>query len=104
MKERRFKKEMEERQLERELEAKLQSEKLAEQERLQLERAKVERKNIKARAEVRSAASSQAGQDNVATVTKTPGLRGFGYRVLVLPENCAKRIGTTGSFRRYVID
>ena len=71
---------MEKKRFERELEAKLQSEKLAAQlelERLQLERAKVERKNIEARAEVQSAASSQAGQDTVAAVTKTPGLPGF---------------------------
>ena len=58
--------------------AKLQSEKLAAQlelEGLELERAKVERENIETRAQ--SAASSQAGQENVAAVTKTPGLPGF---------------------------
>ena len=71
---------MEKKRLERELEAKLQSEKLAAQlelERLRLERAKVERENIEARAEVQSAVLSQAGQEKVATVTKTPGLPGF---------------------------
>ena len=58
----------------------MQYEKLAAQlvlERLQLERARVERKNTKARAEIQSAASSQAGQENVAAVTETPGLSGF---------------------------
>ena len=73
-------KEMEERRFERELEAKLQSEKLAAQlelERLQLERAKMERENIEARAEVQPAASSQPGQNYVVAVTKTPGLPGF---------------------------
>ena len=79
MEERRLEREneMEERRLERE--AKLQSEKLAAQlqlERLQLEKAKMERKNIAARAKVQPAASSQASQDNVAAVTKTPGLPG----------------------------
>ena len=62
------------------MEAKLQSKKLAAQlelERLQLERAKVEGQNIEARAEVQSAASSQAGQENVTAVTKTPGLPAF---------------------------
>ena len=80
MGEKRLQREMEEKRLERELEAELQSEKLAarlELERLQLERAKMERENIEARAEVQSAASSQAGQENVAAVTKTPGLPGF---------------------------
>ena len=55
--------EMEEKRLERKLEAKLHSEKLAAQlelESLQLERAKVERENIEALAEVQSTASSQA--------------------------------------------
>ena len=37
----------------------------------------MERKNIKAQAEVQSAASSQAGQENVAAVSQTPGLPGF---------------------------
>ena len=46
-------------------------------EKQQLERAKVERKNIEARAEDQSAASSQAGQENVAAVTKTAGLPSF---------------------------
>ena len=46
-------------------------------ERLQLERAKVERENIEAQAEVQSTTSNQAGQNNVAAVTKTPGLSGF---------------------------
>ena len=58
----------------------MQSQKLAAQlelERLQLERAKMERENIEARAEVQSAALSQAGQENVTAVTKTPGLLGF---------------------------
>ena len=44
---------------------------------LQLERAKVERENIEARAEVQSAASSQAGQENVTAVIKTSELPGF---------------------------
>ena len=80
MEETRLEREMKEKQFERKLEAKLQSEKLAAQleiGRLQLERARIERGNIKARAKVQSAASSQAGQDNVAAVTKTPGLLGF---------------------------
>ena len=46
-------------------------------ESLQLEKAKIERENIEARAEVQSAASSQAGLENVTAVTKTPGLPGF---------------------------
>ena len=37
----------------------------------------VERENIEARAEVQSAASSQASQEIVAAVTKTPGISGF---------------------------
>ena len=82
MEEKRFENErkIEEKRFERELEAKLQSEKLAAQlelERLQLVRAWIERKNIKARAEVHLAVSSQVGQENVAAVTKIPGLPGF---------------------------
>ena len=46
-------------------------------EKLQLEGARVERENIEARAEVQSAASSQAGQENVTAVTKTPWLPDF---------------------------
>ena len=71
---------MEEKRFERKLEAKLQSKKLAAQlefKRLQLERARVERKNIETQAEVRSVVSSQASQKNVNAVTKTPGLPGF---------------------------
>ena len=63
-----------------EKEAKSQSKKLAAQleiERLKLERAKVECENIEARTEVQSAASSQAGQENVTTATTTSGLPGF---------------------------
>ena len=37
----------------------------------------MERENIETRAEVQSAASSQAGQDNVTALTKIPGLPGF---------------------------
>ena len=69
---------MEEKRLERK--AKLQSEKLAAQlelERLPLVRAKIERENIEGREEVQSAASSQAGQENMAADTKTPVLPGF---------------------------
>ena len=58
----------------------MQSEKLAAQlelEKLQLERAKVEHENIEARTVVQSTISSEAGQENVTTVTKTPGLPGF---------------------------
>ena len=80
MEETQLEREMEEKRLEREQEAKLQSEKLAarlELERLQLKRARLERGSIEARAEIQSAASSQAGQDNVAAVTKSPGLPGF---------------------------
>ena len=65
---------MKEKPFERELEAKLQSEKLAAQlelERLQFKRVRVERENVEARTEVQSAASSQTGQENVAEVTKT---------------------------------
>ena len=40
----------------------------------------MKRENIEARAEVQSAASSQARQENVAAVTKTPGLPGFVVR------------------------
>ena len=71
---------MEEKQFKKELEAKLRSEKLAGQlelERLQPERARVERENIEAQAEVQSAESGQAGQENVAAMTKTPELLGF---------------------------
>ena len=49
--------------LEREQETKLQSEKLA---------AHLERENIEGRAEVQSAASIQAGQENVVALTKFP--------------------------------
>ena len=63
---------MEEKRFEKKLEAKSQSEKLVGQ--LNLERVRMDRENIEARAEVQSAASSQAGQDNVAAVTKNPGL------------------------------
>ena len=80
MEEKQFEKEMEEERFERELKAELQSEKLAAQlelERLQLERAKVERENIEARAEVQWAASNQTGQEIMATVTKIPGLPWF---------------------------
>ena len=87
MKEKRLEREVEEKRLEREMEekhldrkAKLQSEKLAAQlelKRLQFERARVERENIKARAEVQSTASSQAGQENVVALTNAPGLPGF---------------------------
>ena len=83
----RNKREAEERRLEKEMEenrsvreTKLQSEKLAaklEFERLQLERASVEREKIEARAEVKLSASSQAGQENAAAATKTHVLRGF---------------------------
>ena len=45
--------------------------------RLQLEKARVEHENIENREEVQSAASSQAGQENVAAVTKPHGLPGF---------------------------
>ena len=74
MEEKRFEREVKEKRLERW--AKLQSEKLAAQlqlKRLQLERARVECKNIEARAEVQSAASSQASQENVTAAIKTPG-------------------------------
>ena len=80
MEEKRLEREMKEKGFEKELEAKLQSEKLAtqlEHEVLQLERAKVKRENMEARAEVQSADSSQTGQENVAGVTKTPLLTGF---------------------------
>ena len=63
-----------EKQFKKELEAKLQSEKLAAQlelERLQFKRARVELENIETRAEVQSAASSQ---ENMTEVT---GLSGF---------------------------
>ena len=78
--EKRLEREIEEKRVEKELDAKLQSEKLTTQlylERLQLKRAKVERENIEARAEVQSAASSQAGRKNVAAVIKTSELPGF---------------------------
>ena len=71
---------MKEKQFKRELEATLQSEKLVAQlqlEKWQLERARMERKTIETQAKVQSAASSQAGQVNVAAVTKTLGLPGF---------------------------
>ena len=58
----------------------MQSEKLTAQlelKRPQLERAKVERETIKARAEIQSAVSSQDGKENLAAVTNTPGLPGF---------------------------
>ena len=41
------------------------------------ERARVESENIKAQAEVQSAESGQAGQENVAAMIKTPKLLGF---------------------------
>ena len=66
--------------MERELEAKLHYKKLTAQvelEKLQLKSARMECENIKALVEVQSAASSQAGQENVAAVAKTPGLPGF---------------------------
>ena len=37
----------------------------------------MEHKNIEARAEVQSAELSQVGEENMAAVTKTPGLPGF---------------------------
>ena len=58
----------------------MQSKKLAaelELERLPLERARVECKNIEARAEVLSAALSQAGQENMIMLIKIPRLLGF---------------------------
>ena len=78
--ERRLEKERRKKQFKRKLEAKLQPTTLAAQlelERLQLKRARVERENVEARAEVHSAASSQAGQENVAAVTETCGLSSF---------------------------
>ena len=45
--------------------------------RLQIERARLKLEITEARAEVQSAASSHAGQDNVVALTKTPGLPGF---------------------------
>ena len=44
---------------------------------MELEKAKVVREYIKTRAVVHSEASSQAGQENVAALTKTSGLPGF---------------------------
>ena len=64
---------MEEKRLERDI--KLQSVKLAAQ--LELKRARMERENIEARAEVQSTASSRASQENVVALTETPGLPGF---------------------------
>ena len=101
--EKRLKKEMEEKRLKRG--TRLQCEKLAAQlelERIQLERAKMERENIDARAEVQSAASSQAGQNNVTAVTKTPGLPGFVDRKDNL-DNCLlqfERYATIAGWQR----
>ena len=78
-----------------ELEAKLQSEKLAAQlelEKLQLEIARVERENIEARAEVQLAASSHVGQENVAAVTKTLGLSGF-VNGVAFPQSLVSFVG-----------
>ena len=80
MEEKRLYTEIEEKRLERKLEAKLKSEKLAAQlelERLQVERARIERENIKTRAKMQSAASSQAGQENMAAMTKISGLPSY---------------------------
>ena len=78
MEEKRIENEVKEKRLEKDV--KSQAKKLAAQlelESLQLERAKVECENIEARTEVQSAASSQAGQENVTTATTTSGLPGF---------------------------
>ena len=64
---------MEEKRLERD--AKLPSAKLATQ--LELKRARMERENIEARAEVQLPASSQASQENVVALTEAPWLPGF---------------------------
>ena len=80
MEEKHLEREMEKKRFERELEAKLQSEKLVVQfelEKIQPKKTRVERKNIEALAEFQSAALSQAGLNNTAAVTKTPGLSDF---------------------------